>query len=100
MLPVFWYNANRITVPPAGNESISLNIDRTRPLRYKIEMSRVDTTFVDGKVPIASTTTATAGFNTNNGCDPPSGSAGSLPAGNDDINATLDPSMSNITWGP
>jgi len=55
--------ANRITVPPAGNESISLNIEHTRPLKYKIEMSRVDTKLV-GNIPVATTTSATAGFAT------------------------------------
>ena len=69
--------ANRITVPPAGNESISLNIEHTRPLKYKIEMSRVDTKLV-GNIPVATTTSATAGFATDTGCDQAVGSAGSL----------------------
>ena len=118
--PVFWYTAtghnradefflhgggfgtfyaNRVTVPPPGSGPISLNIEHTRALRYKIEMSRVDTTFV-GNLPVASTTTATVGFTTPTGCDPAAGSVGSLSAGTDDINVTLDPSMSSIVWGP
>lgn len=91
--------ANRITVPPAGNESISLNIEHTRPLKYKIEMSRVDTKLV-GNIPVATTTSATAGFATDTGCDQAVGSAGSLPAGTDDINMLSDPSISNFVWGP
>jgi hypothetical protein len=117
--PVFWYLAtghkraddfflhgggfgtmylNRVTVPPGGGP-LALNIEHTRALKYRIDMSRVDTTFV-GNLPVTSTVTGTTGFSTATGCDPAVGAAGSLPAGTDDINVTSDPGMSNIVWGP